>query len=303
MNQSIARMKSKRLSRELEHWLLPPGFQQLARRLIRPPKSAPRELRARVRENVKFRDIHKGERCFILASGPSIAKQNLKPLKDELCIAVSCFHLHENIREIAPQYHVLAPMHLPFDFDKIKIEFDRFVEVYPESVAYFLGHRPYEFSYWEFLKRHPQYRLRNIHFLDYSKGRSLDESNFNAPRLWDIADSPFSPRTVIYSALEVAAYIGFAEIVLLGCDHDYLSDFNRVTDHHFYAEEKGFSDVGNLERFDSEHWFYEYHCRWRDFRLMRQGLEAAGRRVVNATDGGYLDVFPRASLGELLSEK
>jgi len=32
-----------------------------------------------VSKNIELKDIHKGKRCFILGSGPSIKKEDLKP--------------------------------------------------------------------------------------------------------------------------------------------------------------------------------------------------------------------------------
>ena len=83
-----------------------------------------------VKDNIKFKNIHKGKRVFILASGPSIKTQNLKPLENEYCIAVSHFHLHEDIQIIKPQYHVLAPQHPPFTFDDSSKYFLDFKKAY-----------------------------------------------------------------------------------------------------------------------------------------------------------------------------
>ena len=61
----------------------------------------------------KFKNIHSGKRCFILATGPSINQMELSVLKDEVTIAVSFFGYHKNLNEISPKYHVFAPNHEP----------------------------------------------------------------------------------------------------------------------------------------------------------------------------------------------
>ncbi len=67
--------------------------------------------------NVRFNDIHKGERCFILGSGHSIKEQDLKRLAGEIVITQNHFHAHEHIRIINPAYHVIVPKYQPMEFD------------------------------------------------------------------------------------------------------------------------------------------------------------------------------------------
>ena len=40
----------------------------------------------------KFKDIHKGQRCFIIGTGPSLNKTNLSLLKDEICFGVNTLY-------------------------------------------------------------------------------------------------------------------------------------------------------------------------------------------------------------------
>jgi hypothetical protein len=127
----------------------------------------------------------------------------------------------------------------------------------------------------------------------------MGENNYTDPALWDITQYPFEPRTVLYCAIQLAAYMGFNKIYLLGCDHDYLADFKRVTDHHFYKEEDGTSDKEILSAFSTERWFEEYYTRWRDYRLMKTYLLNRGVTVYNATPGSYLDIFEMADFDSL----
>ena len=127
----------------------------------------------------------------------------------------------------------------------------------------------------------------------------MSDANAGSEAVWDITGRPFLARTVIYGAIQLAAYLGCTQIYLLGCDHDYLADVKR-TENHFYQESKGNpDDRQHLEAFTTERWFQEYHRRWHDYRLMRTVLEKRGVQIINATDGGMLDVFPRASLNSL----
>lgn len=252
--------------------------------------------------NSKFKNIHHGERCFILATGPSIKAQDLTGLRSELSIAVSQFFLHKDIKTISPKYHILAPSHHPFNFNDLNKVFDGFKQSYTDDVTYFLGYAPYIYSNYRFLENYPEYKNNNQYFVNYSLNKSLDESSYLNSEVWEIDKSPFSVRTVIYSAIQVAIYMGCKEIYLIGCDHDYLNDTSRVTNHHFYKEEEGISDAEHLSSFTTERWFEEYYFRWKQYRLMKQYAQTKGCQIFNATQGGMLDVFPRVTLESVLSK-
>jgi hypothetical protein len=287
------------------YWTLPPGINKLIRKSARCIKEKSWQIGSQSEvahlavRNTCLKDRHKGERCFILATGPSVKEQDLSVLQDELCIAVSHFFVHKDIRQIKPRYHVLAPYHPPFSFADIKKVFDGFSEYYPDDMTYLFGHYPYEFSVFNFLRQNPNYSRISPYFIDYTNSTSMDENNFMDPDFWDITKSPFQTRTVIYIAIQAAVYMGCKEIYLLGCDHDYLLDTKRVTNHHFYKEEEGVSDVDHLSAFTSERWFEEYYFRWKQYRLMRIFINTLGGEIFNATKGGMLDVFPREQLNDI----
>lgn len=261
------------------------------------------DIDALAARNIRFKNRHQGQRCFILATGPSVQRQDLNLLKDEICIAVSQFYLHQDIKTIAPRYHLIAPWHPPFDFAIVQKVFDDFANYYSDlDVTYFFGYRRYAYSILDFLTAFPTYCTTNMNFLHYN-GIGLDESNYTDGALWDICRPLFEIRTVIYGAIQLAAYMGFDEIYLIGCDHDYLEDVKRVSGHHFYQEQKGVNDAQHLGAFSTEKWFKEYHDRWCHYRLMQSYLESHHQRIYNATAGGMLDVFPRKNLTELVVSK
>jgi hypothetical protein len=310
-------MKLKELAINLYHrvsyWTLPPGFnaefQHLYRRLRSP--YLPPEFRQTFERNNKFHNIHMGERCFILGTGPSINKQDLKPLKNETCIAISAFFLHKDIKEISPLYHVDAPIHPPYKMELPKRCFEDYQKYYSKKTTIFLGHSTYEFSYLNFLQQNPEFKSDNIYFLNYDPSQDLDEKNYNDLSIWDITKPLFNSKTVIYSAIQLAIYMGFKEIFILGCDYDtpctlerYVTEpFYRVERfykaEHFYKSGQGYDDEGGWA--SNEEIFIRNYHRWKQFRLIQQYLGSRGIQIFNATEGGFLDVFPRISLEKVLS--
>lgn len=301
----------KTARRLVSYWMLPEGIRDVLRRSRQALRDSsngsddPQARRARelAAANVALRDTRRGRRCFILATGPSVKRQDLRGLKDELCIGVGFFFLHADARGIDPEFHVMAPNHAPFDFDMIERDLRGVAAHYGPRTSVLYGHRPYEFSILNYLTRDGAAADRPVGVLNYGESAYLGEENAADESLWDIAGRPFQPKTVIYCAIQLAAYLGVTEIYLIGCDHDYLQDVQR-TENHFYPEAQGNpNDAGHLAQFTTERWFQEYYTRWRDYRLMRDYLSSRGVRIFNATDGGMLDVFPRVRLADLLAKE
>lgn len=298
-------LKYKNIVNSAAYWLLPQGVAQILRLAINSlegKKSKKSAFDYDTNGLATLKNKHKGERCFILATGPSVQTQDLSVLAGELCIAVSHFFLHKDIRLISPRYHVLAPYHSPFTFSDIKKVFDGFSERYSDEVTYVFGHRPYKYSVFNFLKQFPDYMPKEYFFVDYTLSRPLSDDNYKQASSWDITSEPFQIRTVIYSAIQLGVYLGCQEIYLVGCDHDYLQDTKRVSNHHFYPEHEGVSDVEHLSCFTTERWFEEYYFRWKQYRLMREHLNNVGCKIFNATKGGMLDVFQRIDLPVVINK-
>ncbi len=250
--------------------------------------------------NALFYQKHAGERCFILATGPSIRTQDLSPVYGETNIAVSHFHLHDDIAKINPAYHVLAPQHHPFTFTDSSKYFQDFLSRYAERMpVIFAGLTRYPYHFAALVKHYPEFDLPQLHYLDYRFEYQLNDHNYRSARRWDISGQPFAPRTVLYSAIQLAVYMGFKEIYLLGADHDYLADITRTSNHRFYPEKSGISDVAHLAEFNAEKWYLEYYWRWKQYRLMDHYCRAKGTTIYNATEGGMLDVFERRPLSSL----
>lgn len=295
-------MKIKNGLKKASRWLLPPKIEECFRNHLR--VTLPHDLKRRLVNNKKFHNIHKGQRCFILATGPSINKQDLTGLQKEFCIAVGSFYLHKDVNVINPLYHVESPIHPPFGIDSVAKITDAYNKYYTNKTIFFMGHSPYKYAFYNALKSHSIFeKTLNINFLNYAGGIHLDENNYKDSKYWDITKTLFACRTVVYSAIQVAAYMGFKEIYLLGCDHDYLSNYlTGYKDHHFYKDEEGVSGVADyLSAFTLEKWFEEYYYRWKQYRLMGDYLEAKGCKIYNATDGGMLDVFPRVRLTDIVN--
>jgi len=108
-----------------------------------------------------------------------------------------------------------------------------------------------------------------------------------------------SSATVTYIALQMAYWMGADPVILFGVDHS----FNYSGSHATYQKRKG-SDVNH---FDPN--YFKEGTIWAtpdldqselDYALARQAYEADGRRILDATIEGKLEVFPKISVDQAL---
>ena len=104
-----------------------------------------------------------------------------------------------------------------------------------------------------------------------------------------------------YLCIQLAYYLGASEVVLVGVDHSYEVpddeplDGNTITStrddvNHFHSDYFGAGKRWHLPRVDRME---------RAYVRARQVFDDDGRRIVNATKGGALEVFPRVDFDAL----
>ena len=264
----------------------------------------PKTLNKKIRnKNTELKNLHSGETCFILGTGPSINTQDLTKLENKFCIGVGEFFHHKQYKVIAPQYYVQAPNHEPFRCD-YALGLVRGVRKLDSNPTIILGHTDYKYSFFRCLKSH-DYLADNIYFVNYQYSNRIGKETVGSEIDWDISKTPFTCKTVIYMALQVAIFMGFKKIVLLGCDHDYIitalaqKNFDK---HHFYEESESSSKgiVDFLDGFTLLRWFREYSERWEDYININNYAISKGVRIINATNGSLLDMFERKKLEDII---
>jgi hypothetical protein len=278
-------------------WLLPPGVHEVLSRAtfavkaaISPSRRARRRL---VKENKALRDKYRGRRCFVIGNGPSLAGQDIAPLADEVTIVMNAFHRHPILKTgWRPTVHCMAEPAAAYDNPLLLDVLRQCItgaaadlHVFPVEV------RP-------LIRQHnlaPDDRMRYVDF------RGMTEA-YPPTRRPDLAGTiPFMTNTA-HLSIVVAMHLGCSPIYLVGLDHDWLS--HRGIDRHFYAHEGVESQSGGLWDLHSFPYLelMESTARaWRDYIWLRRIAEHCGFEIRNATDGGFLDVFPRADYTQVIA--
>ncbi len=271
-------------SEKCKHWILPPAIHELLRdgkKYVQSFRSDERIKKSILDENRKFKNIHRGQRCFILACGPSINKQDLKLLKGEICISMSSFYLHQDYKFIDPIYHALSAS------DQMIPE--KYWTDLCESLSKNCANKIMFFalSDRETLLR---YLWHETHFLDFTG--SILEMQTNGI---DLCKPTPGPATASVMPLMIAVYMGFSEIYLLGFDHDWVTHLGITTD--FYSQDKHVInrhyDPAKIDLDDLEPQWGMLAGLWKQYKAIRTVAYRMGIKIFNTTQGGLLDVFPR----------
>lgn len=223
-----------------------------------------------------FKDKHKGKRAFILGNGPSLNLCDLGLLKNELTFGVNSIFLNYEHMDYDPTYYVV---------EDVLVAEDRAEEinVYNGPIKLF----------GNYLRHHGITESENTLWINvrmrYDDYPEFPYFSRNALKmLW-------TGGTVTYLCMQLAYYMGFSEVYLVGFDHSY----KIPPDFHVNGNQI-LSTSDDPNHFHPDYFGKGY--RWHDpmlgrmeksYRSAKRVYDGAGRRIFNATVGGKLEIFDR----------
>ena len=114
----------------------------------------------------------------------------------------------------------------------------------------------------------------------------------------DIRGRVWEGGTVTYTSLQVAYYLGFSQVILVGVDHNYVTQGKPNATVVSQGEDPNHFHPGYFGK--GFRWQLPDLVQWEEaYRLARRVYEADGRQVVDATIGGKLRVFERVEYDSL----
>lgn len=230
--------------------------------------------RNRIRFGIEdLNGLFTGERCFIIGNGPSLKNTDLSLLQNEYTIGLNRIYLNYANMGFQPSFicvtnpNVIEQFHTEIDaLDSIK----------------FLTYRCRDLiqNRW------------NTYFME---SRGLHDF------YQDLSDLIWCEGcTVTYCAMQVAFYLGFETVVLVGVDHSFSNSG---------AAHKLVTATGP----DQNHFHPDYFgkgVKWQypdlpasevSYRVAKAVYEQHGRRILDATVNGQLRVFPRVDYAAYLA--
>jgi hypothetical protein len=118
----------------------------------------------------------------------------------------------------------------------------------------------------------------------------------------DITGRVWESATVTFVALQLAYYMGFSTVILIGVDHNFVTQGKPNT--------TVVSQGDDPNHFNPQ--YFGKGFRWQlpdletselGYRLARDAFSADGRQVLDATMGGKLTVFPKVDYQSLFSTR
>lgn len=237
---------------------------------------------------VKYRDIHKAKRIFIIGNGPSLRSEDLDVLKDneEICFGANSIYKIFKMTAWRPNYLCFI------DPIMIKSSVNEIMKYDGEIFIADIYHRYGGISIPNMSNIHLIHQVADITDLFYP----------NKPRFSsDIIEGVYTSFTVTYFCMQIAAYMGAAEIYLLGVDNtigkNYLSTKHFSNDYMTEAKNENMIDrvkdldmSKNITMIDNGYLKAEEYSR------------SHGFRIFNATRGGMLETFERVDFDTLFDK-
>jgi len=235
-----------------------------------------------------IRDLHNtfaGNRCFIVGNGPSLNKIDLSKLNGEYSFGVNGIFYKTDEVGYKPTFYVVEDNAVMKDntkrIDDYDCEYKFFPSIYKPKIK----------------------QRKNTYF--FNMNRSFYESRswyFETPRFSkDCHNKIYVGQSVTIINLQLAYYLGFKEVYLIGMDFNYdIPSSAKVNEHVIVSTED-----------DPNHFHPDYFGKgktWHDpklynvlksYELAKLYYEQDGRKIFNATVGGKLELFERVEYKSL----
>jgi hypothetical protein len=228
-----------------------------------------RKSRSRMRA---FQNIHSGERCFIIGNGPSLKQTDVTRLKNEFTFGLNRIYL------LFPELGFNTTFFVSIN--------DLVIEQCAEEIA--------ALPIPKFIAWHS-----NRHFQLLPDDLTFLYTTYTGPRFaYDMTGRVWEGATVTNVALQLAFYMGFTQVILIGVDHNFA--------------EKGKANQTVVSQGDDPNHFSPVYFgkgfRWQlpdldtseiGYTLALKAYRKAGREVLDATVAGKLTVFPKVDYNTL----
>lgn len=231
-----------------------------------------------------LKNIHKGERCFIVANGPSLRAEDLDLLQKNGEVTFAMNRIYKIFPETCwkPTYYVCEDINIFHESLEDINSIPAKLKFIPVNHKWFNGIKVDKALYF---------------WANYQRSKDFPDS-FSP----DISKQMDSMGTVTFTCMNIAAFMGFKEIYLLGVDHNYTVTINESGETVVDPDAKDYF----CENYDNDIKDIVVHDMGQNTRAYRQAkkyCDAHDIYIYNATRGGKLEVFPRVSFDDIINKK
>lgn len=236
-------------------------------------------LSKQMSELKKFKNIHHGEDCYITCTGPSLTVSDLNLLKNKITFGVNTITEAYSKTDWRPTYYVLVDV---FDYGKYLESNEIYGKCFSTKHSFFhYRSNP--------LTRNGRESFCLVNYGNHLKWRKK-KSKVKISK--DISVCVYDCFTVTIMALQIAFYMGFKNIYIIGADCDYTKGkihFSEMPDDKFKVASGRLPKATELSI--------------TGYVAAKKYADSHGINIYNVTRGGKLEVFPRKTLEETLEAK
>jgi hypothetical protein len=216
----------------------------------------------------KYKNTHMGQRCFIVANGPSLLSTDLALLDNEIAFGMNRIYVNFEGSTFRPTYYIAMN----------ELVLEQFAH---EISRLFMP----KFLNWN-RRTYYENNDKETYFL---KSKMVIRDYFQ----YDLTKPFVVGASVTFAALQLAYYMGFQQAILIGLDHHYA--------------EKGIpnqTEIRTAER-DESHFHSQYFpkgIKWQfpdlrrseiDFEIAKKAFEKDNREILDATINGKCKIFKK----------
>lgn len=229
----------------------------------------------------KLKDKYKGKRCFIIGNGPSLTEEDLNKLTEEYTFAFNRIYYIFDKTDWRPTFYCTQD-------EKI---ISKSINEIKKNIL-----TPYIFTPIN-LKWYYGFDIETDYYFNQRQAVSEVECPIFSE---DISHEIGVGNTVAYTAMQLAVYMGFSEIYLLGIDHSF----------HTYQDKNG----NIIKDENAKDYFCEDYNSDKDdlfipkldvstlsYIAAKKFTDKHEVKIYNATRGGKLEVFERRNFDKLLN--
>lgn len=269
---------------------------------------ADKEEKQQLKQNFLFKNKYAGERCFILGNGPSMKDQDLSLLENEYVFGVNQCSRNRQFNNVRLNFYVCTD-YASFGIDPDYAGDDEFLDVLKSLNG---GSKPVcFFHYWfknNLIEKYGLDKILNVRYIDtiltYCEGLHGKI---------DLTHYIYSCGTVVQEALQIAVYMGFKEIYLLGCDNTgimtsikaFLHD--NVENYYSYAitesEKQRMQNKICIPERSMEILANGYAETFKGYRRWFKYCENRGIKLVNCSPKTVIDCIPKMDLETVLGKE
>ncbi|MBK8501183.1 MAG: DUF115 domain-containing protein [Saprospiraceae bacterium] len=216
-----------------------------------------------------YKDIHTGKSCIIIGNGPSLNQMDLSAITDCYTIGLNKIFLIFKKIDLKLNYVVAV--------NKLVIS---------QSVAAYNALQCPVFLSYSASKRLP-FHSEKIHYL-----HTGNLKGFYPNICWPV----YEGYTVTYVAMQIAYFMGFEKIYLVGVDHYFKQNGKRNEIQTMHGVDANHFDPGY---FSGQHWqLADLVNSEISYQKARDYYEANDRNIYDATLNGKLTIFKKVEFSE-----